>query len=108
MAQKLHQKNLGDRIPEGCKGPPILMGCSYIISTLPLKKKGILQQNQAREVCIISGIRRTVSSISSWNIGWKIYKSSEVFFIDSIIILERMPSSFASICINKNDTSSQH
>jgi hypothetical protein len=27
---------------------------------------------------------------------------------DNIIILERMPSSSASICINKNDTSSQH
>jgi hypothetical protein len=37
-----------------------------------------------------------------------IYESSEVFFIGNIIILERMPSSSASICINKNDTSSQH
>jgi hypothetical protein len=82
--------------------------CSYIISTLPLNNKGILQQHHAREVCIISGIRRIVSSISSWYIGWKIYESSEVFFIGSIIILERMPSSSASICINKNDTSSQH
>jgi hypothetical protein len=31
--------------------------CSYIISTLPLKKKGILQQHQARE--------RTTSSTAS-------------------------------------------
>jgi hypothetical protein len=49
-----------------------------------------------------------VSSISSWNIGWQIYESSKVFFIGNIIILERMPSSSASICISKNDTSSQH
>jgi hypothetical protein len=33
---------------------------------------------------------------------WKFSSST------SIIILERMPSSSASICINKNDTSSQH
>jgi hypothetical protein len=31
--------------------------CSYIISTLPLKKKGILQQHRARE--------KTASSIAS-------------------------------------------
>ena len=45
--------------------------CSYIISTLPLNKKGILQQHQARE----RGQHhqqhqvgeRTASSISSWN-----------------------------------------
>jgi hypothetical protein len=30
------------------------------------------------------------------------------FFIGNIIILERMPSSSASKCISKNDTSSQH
>jgi hypothetical protein len=43
--------------------------CSYIISTLPLNKKGILQQHQAREreVCIISDIRRAASLISSWS-----------------------------------------
>jgi hypothetical protein len=44
-----------------------------------------------------------------YHLGWRIYKSSEVFFIGNIIILERMPSSSASICISiKNDTSSQH
>ena len=36
-----------------------------------------------------------------YHLGWRIYKSSEVFFIGSIIILERMPSSSTSICINK-------
>jgi hypothetical protein len=50
---------------------------------------------------------RTTSSISSWNTDWRIYKSSEVFFIGSIIILKGMPSSSASICISiKIDTSS--
>jgi hypothetical protein len=85
--------------------------CSYIISTLPLNKKGILQQHHARE----RGQHhqhhqvgeRTTSSISSWNTNWRIYKSSEVFFIDSIVILKGMPSSSASICISiKTDTSS--
>ena len=61
-----------------------------------------------REAFIINIIRRTTSSISSWNIGWHIYESSKVFFIGNIVILERMPSSSASICISKNDTSSQH
>jgi hypothetical protein len=59
--------------------------CSYIISTLPLNKKGILQQHHARE----RGQHhqqhqvgeRTASSISSWNTDWRIYKSLEVFFI---------------------------
>jgi hypothetical protein len=37
----------------------------------------------------------------------RIYKSSKVFFIGSIIILKGMPSSSASICISiKTDTSS--
>jgi hypothetical protein len=72
--------------------------CSYIISTLPLNKKGILQQHQTRERDnIINSIRRTVSSISSWNTDWRIYKSSKVFFIDSIVILKGMQSSSASI-----------
>ena len=78
--------------------------CSYIILTLPLNKKGILQQHQARE----RGQHhqqhqvgeRTTSSISSWNIDWRIYKSLEVFFIDNIVILKGMPSSSASICIS--------
>jgi hypothetical protein len=76
--------------------------CSYIISTLPLNKKGILQQHQARE----RGQHhhqvgeRTASSISSWNTDWRIYKSSEVFFIGNIIILKGMPSSSASICLS--------
>jgi hypothetical protein len=78
--------------------------CSYIISTLPLNKKGILQQHQARE----RGQHhqqhqvgeRTASSISSWNNDWRIYKSSEVFFIGSIVILKGMQSSSASICIS--------
>ena len=35
----------------------------------PLTRRVFFQQHQAREVCIISGIRRTISSISSWNIG---------------------------------------
>ena len=43
---------------------------------------------------------RTSSSISSWNTDWRIYKSSEVFFIGSIVILKGMHSSFASICIS--------
>jgi hypothetical protein len=46
---------------------------SYIISTLPLNKKGILQQHLVGE--------RTTSSISSWNTDWRIYKSSKVFLI---------------------------
>jgi hypothetical protein len=63
--------------------------CSYIISTLPLNKKGILQQHQGRE--------RTASSISSWNTDWRIYRSSEVFFIGIIVILKGMQSSSTSI-----------
>ena len=47
-----------------------------------------------------NNIRRTTSSISSWNTDWRIYKSSEVFFIDNIVILKGMQSSFASICIS--------
>jgi hypothetical protein len=71
--------------------------CSYIISTLPLNKKGILQQRHARE----RGqhhqrhqvAERIASSISSWNTDWRIYKSSEVFFIGSVVIPKGMPSS---------------
>jgi hypothetical protein len=74
----------------------------------PLTRRVFFNNIRSREVCIISGIRRTVLSISSWNIGWHIYESSKVFFIDNIVILKRMPSSSASICISKNDTSSQH
>jgi hypothetical protein len=78
--------------------------CSYIISTLPFNKKGILQQHQVRE----RGQHhqqhqvgeRTTSSISSWNTDWRIYKSSEVFFIGNIVILKGMQSSSASICIS--------
>jgi hypothetical protein len=77
--------------------------CSYIISTLPLNKKGILQQHQARE----RGQHhqqhqvgeRIASSISSWNTDRHIYKSSTVFFIDNIVILKGMQSSSTSICI---------
>jgi hypothetical protein len=66
--------------------------CSYIISTVPLNKKGILQQHHARE----RGQQqqqhqvgeRTTSSISSWNTDWRIYKSLEVFFISNIVILK--------------------
>jgi hypothetical protein len=85
--------------------------CSYIISTLPLNKKGILQQHHARE----RGQHhqqhqvgeRTTSSISSWNTDWRIYKSSEVFFIGQHCHSQGMPSSSASICISiKTDTSS--
>jgi hypothetical protein len=79
---------------------------SYIILTLPLNKKGILQQHHARER--ERGLyhqqhqvgERTTSSISSWNTDWRIYKSSEVFFIGSIVILKGMQSSSASICIS--------
>jgi len=78
--------------------------CSYIISTHPLNKKGILQQHQARE----RGQHhqhhqvgeRTTSSISSWNTNWRIYKSSKVFFIGNIVILKGMQSSSASIYIS--------
>jgi hypothetical protein len=78
--------------------------CSYIISTLPLNKKGMLQQHQARE----SGQHhqqhqvgeRTTSSISSWNTNWRIYKSLEFFFIGNVVILKGMQSSSASICIS--------
>jgi hypothetical protein len=82
--------------------------CSYIISTLLLNKKGILQQHHARERGQQHQVReRTASSISSWNTDWHIYKSSEVFFIGNIVILKGMPSSSASICIGiKTDTSS--
>jgi hypothetical protein len=70
--------------------------CSYIILTLPLNKKGILQQHQTRERHLSS----TTSSISSWNTDRRIYKSSEVFFIGNIVILKGMQSSSASICIS--------
>jgi hypothetical protein len=43
---------------------------------------------------------RTTSSISSWNTDWRIYKSSEVFLIDNIVILKGMKSSSASIWIS--------
>jgi hypothetical protein len=77
--------------------------CSFIILTLPLNKKGILQQHHARE----RGQHhqqhqvgeRTTSSISSWNTDWLIYKSSEFFFISNIVILKGMQSSI-SICIS--------
>jgi hypothetical protein len=77
--------------------------CSYIISTLPLNKKGILQHHQAIERGHHQQHQvgeRTASSISSWNTDWRIYKSSEVFFIGSIVILKGMQSSSTSICIS--------
>jgi hypothetical protein len=78
--------------------------CSYIILTLPLNKKGILQQHHARERGLSHQQHqvgeRTTSSISSWNTDWHIYKSSEVLFIGSIIILKGMQSSSTSICIS--------
>jgi hypothetical protein len=77
--------------------------CSYIILTLPLNKKGILQQHHVRERGQHQQHQvgeRTISSISSWNTDWRIYKSSEVFFISNIVILKGMQSSFASICIS--------
>jgi hypothetical protein len=43
---------------------------------------------------------RTTSSISSWNIDWRIYKSLKVFLIGSIVILNGMKSSSASIWIS--------
>jgi hypothetical protein len=43
---------------------------------------------------------RTTSSISSWNIDWRIYKSLEVFLINNIVILKGMKSSSASIWIS--------
>jgi hypothetical protein len=53
--------------------------CSYIILTLPLNKKGILQQHHARERGLYHQQHqvgeRTTSSISSWNTDWRIYKS---------------------------------
>jgi hypothetical protein len=78
--------------------------CSYIISTLPLNKKGILQHHWARERGKHHqhhqvGERKT-SSISSWNTDWRIYKSSEFIFIGNIIILKGMQSLSASICIS--------
>jgi hypothetical protein len=85
--------------------------CSYIILTLPLNKKGILQQHHAIERGLYHQHHqvdeRTTSSISSWNTDWHIYKSSEFFFIGSIVILKGMPSSSTSLCISiKIDTSS--
>jgi hypothetical protein len=85
--------------------------CSYIILTLCLNKKGILQQHHVRERGLYHQQHQvgegTTSSISSWNTDWRIYKSSEVFFIGSIVILKGMPSSSASLCISiKTDTSS--
>jgi hypothetical protein len=75
--------------------------CSYIILTLPLNKKGILQYHQVRERGLYHQQHqvgeRTTSSISSWNIDWHIYKSSEFFFIGNIVILKGMQSSSASI-----------
>jgi hypothetical protein len=43
---------------------------------------------------------RTTSSISSCNIDWHTYKSSEVFLIGNIVILNGMKSSSASIWIS--------
>jgi hypothetical protein len=40
------------------------------------------------------------SSISSWNTDWRIYKSSKVFLIGGIVILNGMKSSSASIWIS--------
>jgi hypothetical protein len=78
--------------------------CSYIILTLPLNKKGILQQYHVRERGLYHQQHqvgeRTTSSISSWNTDWRIYKSSEVFFIGIIVILKGMQSTSASICIS--------
>jgi hypothetical protein len=78
--------------------------CSYVISTLPLNKKGILQQHQAREIGQHHQQHqvgeRITSSISSWNTDWRIYKSLEVFFIGNIVIHKGMQSSSASTCIS--------
>jgi hypothetical protein len=75
--------------------------CNYIILTLPLNKKGILQQHQARDRGQQHQVgERIASSISSWNTDWHIYKSSEVFSIGNIVILKGMQSSSASICVS--------
>jgi hypothetical protein len=60
-----------------------------------------------REDSIINSIRWEDSIINIILVGVSI-NHLKFFFIGSIVILERMPSS-ASICISiKNDTSSQH
>jgi hypothetical protein len=43
---------------------------------------------------------RTTSSTTYWNTDWHIYKSSEVFLIDNIVILNGMKSSSTSIWIS--------
>jgi hypothetical protein len=50
------------------------------------------QQHQVSE--------RTTLSTACWNIGWHIYKSSEVFLISSIVNHNGMKSSSASIWIS--------
>jgi hypothetical protein len=81
--------------------------CNYNISTLPLNKKGIIQQHHARERGQHHQQHQMGGKHHQYHLGWHIYKSSEVFFIGSIIILKGMPSSSASICISiKTDTSS--
>jgi hypothetical protein len=71
----------------------------FFSSSIREREDNIINRHQVGE--------RTASSLSSWNTDWRIYKSSEVFFIGSIIILKGMSSSSASICICiKTDTSS--
>jgi hypothetical protein len=62
-----------------------------------------------REDNIINNIKWVRGHHHQYHLGTLtgIYKSSEVFFIGSIVILKGMPSSSASICISiKTDTSS--
>jgi hypothetical protein len=73
--------------------------CSYIILTLPLNKKGILQHHHARE----RGQHhqqhqvgeRTASSISSWNTDISI--NHRKFSSSAIVILKRMQSSYINM-----------
>jgi hypothetical protein len=74
----------------------------------------IFQHSPLTRRVFFSSIMRERERIASngkthhqYHLGWRIYQSSEVFFITNIVILKGMPSSSASICISiKIDTSS--
>ena len=66
----------------------------------PLTRRVFYRNIRQERGLIISSIRRTSSSILSLKNDWHIYKSSEFFFISSIVILKGMESSSASICIS--------
>jgi hypothetical protein len=75
--------------------------CNYIISTLPLNKKGILQQYQARERSASSAAsggqqhQYHLKALTGISINHRKFSS-----LAGIVILKGMQSSSASICIS--------